>query len=53
MKKSTVSDLDPNDRFWCSTKVDENKDHVSGGGFWGYCSESCPPFDVKKTKKGE
>ena len=27
---------------WCSTMTDENNDHVSGVGAWGYCDASCP-----------
>merc|ERR1719333_199505 len=27
---------------WCSTLTDENNDHVSGVGAWGYCDASCP-----------
>ena len=26
---------------WCSTKVDENGEHISKQGFWGHCSSSC------------
>merc|ERR1719186_2584170 len=27
-----------NDFYWCSTKVDANGNHVSGGGHWGECN---------------
>merc|ERR1712004_668768 len=27
---------------WCSTQTDENNDHISGVGAWGYCDASCP-----------
>ena len=27
---------------WCSTLVDSNGDHVSGGGHYGDCSPKCP-----------
>ena len=26
---------------WCSTKVDDNGEHISKQGFWGHCSSSC------------
>jgi len=29
-------------RAWCSTKVDQNNNHISGIGEWGYCTNSCP-----------
>ena len=29
--------LDPDGRFWCSTKVDENGVHQSGN--WGHCDQ--------------
>ena len=34
---------DPNDKPWCSTKVDANGNHVTtgGGGFWGHCGQDC------------
>merc|ERR1719153_1582795 len=34
---------------WCSTMTDENNDHVSGVGAWGYCDASCP---VQETGTG-
>ena len=36
----TMIDGDPTP--WCSTQTDENNDHVSGVGAWGYCDASCP-----------
>merc|ERR1719412_3330516 len=27
---------------WCSTKVDQFHQHISGIGEWGYCSADCP-----------
>ena len=29
-------------RFWCSTKVDDNLEHIGGQGNWGFCRQSCP-----------
>jgi len=36
----TTIDGDP--KPWCSTLVDENGVHVSGGGHWEYCGSQCP-----------
>ena len=35
---------------WCSTKVDNNGDHIEGGGYWGDCSEECPNENGKYHK---
>jgi hypothetical protein len=32
---------DPDDKPWCSTKVDGNGNHVPSGGFWGHCGQDC------------
>ena len=31
-------------RYWCSTKVDKDQEHVAGQGNWGFCRPSCPPI---------
>ena len=41
-RNGCIIDTDPDDRHWCSVKVDENLDHVGGGSNWGYCQQSCP-----------
>merc|ERR1719228_1215126 len=38
---SCTTDFDPDNRAWCSTKVDSNGVHVSGEGEFGYCPQSC------------
>jgi len=30
------------DERWCSTKVDGQGEHVSGGGHYGFCDSGCP-----------
>ena len=42
MRFECITDTDPDDRYWCFTKVDEN---LEGIGNWGYCSQSCPPIN--------
>ena len=42
LRDSCITDKDPDGKYWCSTKVDENFEHVQGGGFWGLCEDSCP-----------
>ncbi len=32
---------DPDDRLWCSTKIDDSGNHVQSGGFWGHCGQDC------------
>ena len=36
------SDPSPTGKPWCSTKVDDNGEHVYGGPHWGECSSDCP-----------
>ena len=36
---SCTMEGDPDERFWCSTDVDESGKHIDGN--WGYCSEEC------------
>jgi len=38
-----TTETDPDGRFWCSTKINKDtKEHIGGGGNWGYCRQSCP-----------
>jgi len=37
-----TTETDPDGRWWCSTKIDQDLEHVGGGGNWGYCSPNCP-----------
>ena len=43
LRNQCITETDPDDRYWCSTKVNENLEHAEGIGNWGYCSQSCPP----------
>ena len=33
---------DPSAPFWCSTKVDDEGNHIGGQGNWGNCASNCP-----------
>ena len=35
-------DPDDNTKYWCSTKVDSNGNHVVNQSEYGYCSRNCP-----------
>ena len=37
-----TTDTDPDGKLWCSTKTNENSEHISGQGFWGFCqNQTC------------
>ena len=38
-----------NNKPWCSTLVDENKNHVPGGGHYGDCGPKCPTDPTGKN----
>jgi hypothetical protein len=38
-----------NCRYWCSTKVDDDLEHIAGQGNWGFCRQSCPPITLVTT----
>ena len=42
--------FDPDDpsKTWCSTKVDNDGNHVVGQKQWGHCSSLCPQTDKKE-----
>ena len=39
--KECTNKNDPNGKFWCSTSVDKEGEHVGGKGKWGFCHEEC------------
>merc|ERR1712233_153974 len=41
LRSSCITDLDPEGKFWCSTRVDAGGNHVTGTGEWGHCSAGC------------
>ena len=50
LRKECITDTDPNGRYWCSTKVDENLEHIRR--HWGYCDQFCPPLISTQTIQG-
>ena len=48
----TLQEAD-NNTPWCSTLVDDNNNHVPGGGHYGNCGPKCPMPDPtgKKSSK--
>lgn len=47
MFNGCTKEYDPDGKFWCSTNVDLNNEHVAGN--WGYCNNKCP-LDNKPTQ---
>ncbi len=41
---------DPEDKPWCSTKVNDKGNHVTAGGFWGHCDQGCDTNDSGPIK---
>ena len=37
---------DPEQKPWCSTKVDAEGNHVTAGGYWGHCGQDCEEDQV-------
>ena len=52
LKSNCINDQDPDGRFWCSTKVDNDLNHIGGQGNWGYCGSSCPTILPKPPPNG-
>ena len=40
-RTSCITDTDPDNKLWCSTKTDHQGVHIGGAGHWGYCSPAC------------
>ena len=47
LRNTCINDTDPDGKYWCSTKVDEDLEHIGGQGNWGFCRESCPLLNPK------
>jgi hypothetical protein len=48
MRFECITDTDPDSRYWCFTKVDDN---LEGIGNWGYCGQACPPNNTQSTQE--
>merc|ERR1712088_896252 len=46
---SGCTQIDGDPTPWCSTQTDEDFEHVSGVGAWGYCDASCPLQETVAT----
>ena len=46
----TLQEADDN-KPWCSTLVDDNNNHVPGGGHYGNCGRKCPMPDRTGKQK--
>jgi len=52
-KKGCILDSDPENKYWCSTKVDKEGNHIPNEGNWAHCSDGCPKDDsVSSGKSG-
>jgi len=49
---SGCTQIDGDPTPWCSTQTDEDYEHVSGVGAWGYCDASCPLQETGETGSG-
>merc|ERR1712088_612024 len=46
---SGCTQIDGDPTPWCSTQTDEDFEHVSGVGAWGYCEATCPVQETVAT----
>jgi len=42
VRNTCITDGDPEGKFWCSTKVDAQRNHIVNGDHWAHCSSQCP-----------
>ena len=47
LRDGCITDKDPDGKYWCSTKVNENFEHIAGAQNWGFCEDSCPKSTAK------
>ena len=43
----SCTDLKDPGKYWCSTKVNKEGEHIGGASFWGYCDKSCHGSSVE------
>jgi len=44
-----TDDRDPDEKYWCSTEVDSQGEHLGGKKAWGYCPQDCPRASDRKN----
>ena len=47
MHNGCTNQQDPDGKFWCSTKTDEEHNHVGNEGNFGFCPDECKKSDGK------
>jgi len=48
-----IQDSDPDLKFWCSTKVDQDLNHVPNEDNWAHCGQGCKKIDSGKGRTSE
>ena len=46
LQEGCITDGDPDGKYWCSTKVDGERNHIPNGDNWAHCSAQCPGVQV-------
>jgi len=41
VREGCISDGDPDNKYWCSTKVDSQGNHIPNSDNWAHCSPEC------------
>ena len=44
-----TDERDPDGKYWCSTEVDSQGEHLGGKKAWGYCPQDCPKASDRKS----
>ena len=45
-------DPDDNSKTWCSTRVDQGGNHITGQNKYGFCNEACPKHTLTPKSEG-
>ena len=49
VREGCISDGDPDNKYWCSTKVDSQGNHIPNSDNWAHCSPECTPVQSSPT----
>jgi len=52
LRNGCITDSDPEGKYWCSTKVDEQRNHIINGDHWAHCSPQCPGVEAAEEDNG-